>query len=97
MTERIRKRYSGQFKFEVALSAAKEQKTLNELASQHGLHPNQISEWKQKLLKEGASLFSQRQEVKELEGSKREGELYAEIGRLKMELDWLKKKVAHSS
>ena len=52
------KRHSAQFKFQVALDAAKGTKTLNELASQYELHPSQISEWKSQLLKEGASVFS---------------------------------------
>lgn len=88
------KRHSAQFKFKVALEAAKEVKTLSQLASECGLHPSQISEWKHRLLDEGASIFSapsarQRQEQEALQA-----QLYEQIGRLKMELEWLKKKAA---
>ena len=51
------KRHSAQFKFKVALEAAKGTKTLAELASQYGLHPSQISEWKRQLLRDGPSVF----------------------------------------
>ena len=53
-----RRRHSAQFKFQVALEAAKGTRTLNELASEYGLHPSQISEWKHCLLDGGASVFS---------------------------------------
>jgi transposase-like protein len=52
------KRHNAQFKFQVALDAAKGTKTLSELAGQYELHPSQISEWKSQLLKEGAGIFS---------------------------------------
>jgi len=58
MTAKRRKRYGAQFKFQVALDAAKGTKTINELATEHGLHPNQISQWKRLLLEEGPSVFS---------------------------------------
>ena len=87
-----RKRYSAQFKFQVALEAAKGLKTVNQLASEHELHPNQISQWKRQLLEAGATIFdngsSQRHQQ---EAAKTEAELYEQIGRLKMEVEWLKK------
>ena len=88
------KRHSSQFKFKVALEAAKGTKTLAELASQYGLHPSQISEWKQQLLQEGPSVFSTHTVRQQREQEVIQGELYEQIGRLKMELEWLKKKVA---
>ena len=89
-----RRQYSTDFKFRVALEAAKETKTIPELASVHGIHPTQIREWKRHLLAEGAEVFGskRRQEQKALQ--EREAELYEQIGRLKMELEWLGKKVA---
>ena len=87
------KRHSAQFKFKVALEAAKGTKTLSELASEYGLHPSQISEWKTQLLRDGASVFSTttaRQQKEQEEAV--QAELYEQIGRLKMELEWLKKK-----
>ena len=86
------KRHSSQFKFKVALEAAKGTKTLAELASQYGLHPSQISEWKQQLLQDGPSVFSTQTARQQREQEVLQGELYEQIGRLKMELEWLKKK-----
>jgi transposase-like protein len=87
------KRHSAQFKFKVALEAAKGTKTLSELASEYGLHPSQISEWKTQLLREGASVFSTTTARQQKEQEAVQTELYEQIGRLKMELEWLKKKV----
>jgi transposase-like protein len=86
------KRHSAQFKFQVALNAAKGTKTLNELASQYELHPSQISEWKSQLLKEGASVFNTSTTRQQKEQEALQADLYEQIGRLKMELEWLKKK-----
>ncbi len=88
------KRHSSQFKFKVALEAAKGTKTLAELASQYGLHPSQISEWKQQLLQDGPSVFNSRTARQQREQEALQCELYEQIGRLKMELEWLKKKAA---
>jgi transposase-like protein len=87
------KRHSAQFKFKVALEAAKGTKTLAELASQYGLHPSQISEWKQQLLQDGPDVFSTQTARQQREQEALQTELYEQIGRLKMELEWLKKKV----
>ena len=86
------KRHSAQFKFKVALAAAKGTQTLSELASEFGLHPSQISEWKTQLLREGASVFSTTTARQQREHETFQAELYEQIGRLKMELEWLKKK-----
>lgn len=87
-----RKRRSAQFKFEVALEAAKGLQTASQIASEREVHPNQISQWKKQLLEEGTSIFSQKTFLKEKKQIEREKELYEQIGRLKMELEWLKKK-----
>ena len=89
-----RRRHSAAFKFKVALEAAKGTKTLGEIASEREVHPNQISQWKRQLLEDGASLFSQNAAQRQREFEKLETELYEQIGRLKMELEWLKKKAA---
>ena len=89
-----RKRHSAEFKFEVALEAAKGLQTASQIASEREVHPNQISQWKKQLLDEGASLFSNKNFHNEKKQNERETELYEQIGRLKMELEWLKKKVA---
>ena len=87
-----RKRRSAQFKFEVALEAAKGLETASQIASDREIHPNQISQWKKQLLEEGVSIFSNKTFLKEKKQTEREKELYEQIGRLKMELEWLKKK-----
>ncbi len=93
MTKR-RKKYSSQFKFKVALEAVKERTTINEIASSNSIHPNQVSTWKKRLLVEGPTVFGQQTARKLQEQTARESELFEQIGRLKMELEWLKKKAA---
>jgi transposase-like protein len=89
-----RRRYSADYKFKVALEAARGTKTLAEIASETGVHPNQISRWKGQLLENGAHVFSSNGAQQQREIEKLEAELYEQIGRLKMELEWLKKKAA---
>jgi transposase-like protein len=88
-----RRQYDAQYKFRVALEAAKGNKTISELASETGIHPTQIGAWKRQLLENGAEVFNRNGSgQKQVESD--EAELYEQIGRLKMELEWLKKKVA---
>ena len=89
-----RRQQSSEFKFKIALEAAKDTKTVAEVASETGVHPNQISQWKSQLLDEGATLFRRNGDRSRREFEQREAELYEQIGRLRMELDWLKKKAA---
>lgn len=89
-----RKKYSQQFKFKVALEAVRELKTINEIASTYGVHLTQAKSWKKQLLAEGPTVFGQNTAQQLREQAAREAELYEQIGRLKMELEWLKKKVA---
>ena len=77
------KPHSAQFKFKVALEAIKENKTLNELASEYGLHPSQISAWKQQLLSEGPNVFGPKTTGRQREQDALQAELYEQIGRLK--------------
>ncbi len=88
-----RRQYSADFKFKVALQAAKTTKTLSEIASETGIHPNQISQWKRQLLDAGPAIFSTSQLQQQREQATRETALFEQIGRLNMELEWLKKKV----
>lgn len=91
-----RRQHSGEFKARVALAALKEQHTVSELASHFGLHPSQIQNWKRHLLKGAPELFQTPQEKNRGGSDPSEvTELYEQIGRLKMELEWLKKKAAH--
>ena len=89
-----RTQYSAQFKFKVALEAARGLKTISQISSEQGVHPNQISAWKKQLLQEGATVFTNQSAQKEREQAAKEAELYEQLGRLKMELEWLKKKSA---
>jgi len=77
----------------VALAAIKEVRTVNELAGQFGVHPTQVHQWKRRLIEQAESLFvgpGEKRRAAEVETA----ELYEQIGRLKMELEWLKKKAA---
>ena len=87
-----RRKHSDAFKFKVALEAAKGVQTINEIASAYNLHPNQVSSWKKRLLAEGPAVFSRGNGGQQQVQAGQEAALYEQIGRLKMELEWLKKK-----
>jgi len=87
-----RRRHSSAFKAKVALDAVKGDKTAAQLASQYEILPTQISNWKKQLLQNVPQLFDSNAS-KAKGGEDLTGPLYEEIGRLKMELDWLKKKI----
>ena len=86
-----RKRYSAELKARVALEAIKGQKTTNEIASEYGVHPTQIAQWKKQVLEELPQIFSSRREKAEQAKEELKAALYQQIGQLKVELDWLKK------
>lgn len=87
-----RKRYSAEFKARAALEALKEQRTLNEIAGELEVHPVQVSQWK-KIATDGLpNLFTQPNKKAEAAQETLTARLYQEIGQLKVELDWLKKK-----
>lgn len=78
-------------KAKAALQAIKGEQSINVIASNFGVHPTQISHWKKQLLQQASSLFADKRSAKRT--SPDEAELYEQIGRLKMELEWLKKKL----
>jgi putative transposase len=88
-----RKQYSAEFKARVALEALKGLKTVNELASTYGVHPTQIAHGKHRLQKEMPDIFSARRAKREQDHVAFQAQLYQHIGQLKVELDWLKKKL----
>ncbi len=91
---RKRNRHTAAFKAQVALAAVRADRTINELAAQHGVHPTLIHAWKKQLLAGAESVFAngvRGQAAADSEAQK--VELFEQIGRLKMELEWLKKKV----
>ena len=88
---RQRKNYSAAFKAQVALAAIRGDCTAHELAAKHGLHPTLISNWKSALLDGAESFFAGG--GKPAADRPDPAELFEQIGRLKMELEWLKKKL----
>ena len=89
-----RRRFDGTFKAKVALEAIRGLKTISELASQHKVHPTQITAWKKQLLEGASTLFETAASKKAVSDEPSSAELYEQIGRLKIELDWVKNKVA---
>ena len=87
-----RKQYSNKFKSRVALEAIKGDKTIAELSSMYGVHTSQIMKWKKKVLENIPEIFSNKREDSEKGAEEIQDELYKQIGQLKVELDWLKKK-----
>ena len=92
MVSNMRRGHDAALKARVALEALKEEKTMAQLSSEFGVHVNQIRQWRQRLLEELPSLFSDRRKKQDKEGEELMSELYRQIGQLKVELEWLKKK-----
>lgn len=89
-----RRQFSAKFKFQVAVEALKELKTINEIASGYEVHPTQVKQWKKQLQEGGVEVFDEKADKAVQAQAERETTLYEQIGRLQMELAWLKKKVA---
>ena len=87
-----RKRYDASFKARVALEAIRGERTISEIVSETGAHPNQISKWKKQALEELPGIFSNVRKQHREQSEELESELYKQIGQLKVELDWIKKK-----
>ena len=87
-----RRVFGAAFKAKVALAAAKGDRTTAQLASQFGIHTSQVTAWKKQLMAQVAELFADGR--RRTEQATDEEELYEQIGRLKMEVEWLKKKAA---
>ena len=92
----MRKTYSPEFKAKVVRAVLREDKTLSQIAAEHSIHPNLVSQWRDQALDGMTSLFSRSKEtdwaVQEAAHEQEKHELYAEIGRLTTQLSWLKKK-----
>jgi len=88
----MRKTHDAAFKAKVALEAVKGEKTITKIASGYSVHPNQICQWRAQLLERLPEMFSQRKSQNEKSQDELVAELFRQIGQLKVELDWLKKK-----
>lgn len=99
MSKQARKTYSPEFKAKVALEATRGKLTVNEVAKQFEVHPNQVGIWKKQLLDSIQDIFADRRVGRaEAETAEQlQAHLYQQIGQLKVELDWLKKKAARVS
>ena len=89
-----RKQHTPAFKAQVALATLRGDRTVNELAGHYGVHPTLIHGWKKQLLSGAEAVFANGRQADTTDVEVRQAELYEQIGRLKMELEWLKKKVA---
>jgi putative transposase len=89
-----RKHHTAAFKAQVALAALKGDRTVNELAGQFGVHPTLLHAWKKQLLAGAELAFTNGVKVDAAAAEARQAELFEQIGRLKMELEWVKKKAA---
>ena len=93
MDQKIRRVHPPAFKAKVALEALREQKTIAQLSSFYGVHETQITKWKKQALEILTQGFSGKRERKEKDDRELTQELYRQIGRLKVEVDFLKKKM----
>jgi transposase len=92
MGEAKRKTYTAAFKAKVGLEAIRGVKTVNEIGQEYRVHPVQVGQWKREIQERAESLFATKRGPKTQDGPGDAERLYSEIGRLKIELDWLKKK-----
>jgi len=88
----IRKKHNAAFKARVGLEAVRGEKTVAQISSEYKVHGNQVRQWKKKLIEGLPGIFSDRRKRSEKEAEELTAELYRQIGQLKVELDWLKKK-----
>jgi putative transposase len=87
-----RKRHDAATKAKVAIEAMKGQRTANEIATAYGVHPNVVAQWKRQAMEQLPEIFSSGRVRKEQQEGEVRDQLYQQIGQLKVELDWLKKK-----
>ena len=88
-----RRKFTSAFKAKVAVVAIKGHKTVNEIATDFGVHPNQVTVWKKQLLESAEDAFSRKNQLREKDVEVEKDQLYRQIGQLKVENDFLKKTV----
>ncbi len=90
-----RKKFTSKFKAKVAIEALKGHQTVNQIATEFDVHPSQVNTWKKQLLEESVDIFSKGRKQQTDNAEEEKEKLYSQIGRLKVEVDWLKKKTGH--
>ncbi len=90
-----RKKFTSKFKAKVAIEALKGHQTVNQIAAEFDVHPSQVNTWKKQLLEESVDIFSKGRKQQTDNAEEEKEKLYSQIGRLKVEVDWLKKKTGH--
>ena len=90
-----RKSYGKEFKAKVALEALKGQKTANEITSEYGVHVSQVNTWKKQLLEAAPEVFSRGKGREAVDREAERDRLYQQIGKLQVEVEWLKKKTGY--
>ncbi len=91
MTKQSRRKFTAEFKSKVVLEALKERSTIEELAKKHEVHPTQINTWKREFLSKATSVFDDKNDSEQKQKEADTEKLYAQIGQLKVENDFLKK------
>ncbi len=94
MSKTIRRQHSAAFKARVALEAMKGEKTIAQLSNHFGVHPTQINKWKKKLKGEITEVFTDKRKKRDVDQEQLIEQLYKQIGKKEVEIDWLKKKIA---
>ena len=90
-----RKTFTSEFKAKVAIAALKGQQTTNEIAQEFGVHPTQVNTWKKQLLESSSDVFGKGKQKREADLETDRESHYSQSGRLKVDVDWLKKKTGH--
>jgi len=90
---KIKRTHSPEFKLKAVIETLKREKTAAQIASELSIHPISLSEWKKQFIESGAQIFSKHKKSNDISVAREKSELYEQIGRLKMEVEWLKKKL----
>jgi len=90
-----RKKFDSKFKAKVAIEALKGHQTVNQIAAEFEVHPSQVNTWKKQLIEGTGDIFSKGRKRDAENAEEEKDKLYSQIGRLKVEVDWLKKKTGH--
>jgi transposase len=90
-----RRKFTTEFKAKVALEAIKGQQPIHELAKEYDVHPNQIAQWKKQLVDGASEVFRRGKDPEAVAQIVELDRAYRQVGRLQIEVDWLKKKLGH--